>query len=233
MAEQRKPPSQSRKVNFHAAGKFRRRFHETGMMTTKEKFTAKDVQTLRQRTGAGMMESKKALEENHGDMEKAIEYLRTKGIAKAEKRIGKQTSEGVIGSYIHHNGKVGVMVEVNCETDFVARTDDFKQLVKYIAEHIAAAAPVAVDKDQVPQDKVEKERRIFLEQVKESGKPDHLIEKIVAGKIESYYKDVALVHQAWVREPKKTIGDLIKEASAKLGENIQVRRFVRFQMGEE
>src|SRR5688500_2067486 len=200
---------------------------------TKEKFTAKDVQALRQRTGAGMMESKKALEENAGDMEKAVEYLRTKGIAKAEKRTGKQTSEGVIGSYIHHNGKVGVMVEINCETDFVARTDDFKQLVKFVAEHIAAAAPVAVDKDQVPQDKVERERRIFVEQVKESGKPDHLIEKIVSGKVEAYYRDVALVHQAWVREPKKTVGDLVKEASAKLGEHIQVRRFVRFQMGEE
>jgi elongation factor Ts len=179
------------------------------------------------------MECKKALEETNGDAAKAEEYLRAKGIAKAEKRTGKQTSEGLIGSYIHHNGKVGVMVEVNCETDFVARTDDFKTLVKQIAEHIAAAAPVAVDKDQVPQDKVEKERRIFVEQVKESGKPDHLIEKIVSGKIEAYYKDVALVHQAWVREPKKSVGDLIKEASAKLGENIQVRRFVRFQMGEE
>src|SRR5687768_1501001 len=178
---------------------------------TKEKFTAKDVQALRQRTGAGMMESKKALEENAGDMEKAVEYLRTKGIAKAEKRTGKQTSEGVIGSYIHHNGKVGVMVEINCETDFVARTDDFKQLVKYVAEHIAAAAPVAVDKDQVPADKVERERRIFVERVKESGKPDHLIEKIVPGKVEAYYKDVALVHQAWVREPKKTVGDLIRK----------------------
>src|SRR5438045_8922402 len=139
-------------------------------MTTKEKFTAKDVQALRQRTGAGMMESKKALEENDGDMEKAIEYLRTKGIAKAEKRVGKQTSEGLISSYIHHNGKVGVMVEVNCETDFVARTDDFRQLVKFIAEHIAAAAPVAVDRDQVPQSKVDSERAIFEQQGKESGK---------------------------------------------------------------
>ena len=203
------------------------------MTTTKEKFTAKDVQALRQKTGAGMMECKKALEETNGDFAKAEEYLRAKGIAKAEKRQGKQTSEGLIGSYIHHNGKVGVMVEVNCETDFVARTDDFKTLVKQIAEHIAAAAPVAVDKDQVPPAKVESERRIFIQQVKESGKPDHLIEKIVAGKIEAFYKDVALVHQAWVREPKKTIGDLIKEASAKVGENIQVRRFVRFQMGEE
>ena len=203
------------------------------MTMTKEKFTAKDVQVLRQKTGAGMMECKKALEETNGDSAKAEEYLRAKGIAKAEKRQGKQTSEGLISSYIHHNGKVGVMVEVNCETDFVARTDDFKTLVKQIAEHIAAAAPVAVDRDQVPQDKVESERRIFVQQVKESGKPDHLIEKIVAGKVEAFYKDVALVHQAWVREPKKTIGDLIKEASAKLGENIQVRRFVRFQMGEE
>lgn len=202
-------------------------------MTTKEKVTAKDVQALRQKTGAGMMDCKKALEQNSGDMAKAEEYLRTKGIAKAEKRQGKQTSEGIISSYIHHNGKVGVMVEINCETDFVARTDDFKQLVKYVAEHIAAAAPVAVDKDQVPRERVERERRIFVEQVKESGKPDHLIEKIVTGKIEAYYKDVALVHQAWVREPKKTIGDLIKEASAKLGENIQVRRFVRYQLGEE
>ncbi len=195
--------------------------------------TAKDVQTLRQRTGAGMMECKKALEENKGDMEKAVEYLRTKGIAQADKRVGKQTSEGVIGSYIHHNGKVGVMVEVNCETDFVARTDDFKQLVKYVAEHIAAAAPLGVDRDAVPAEKVERERRIFEEQVRASGKPDNLIAKIVEGKVESYYKDVALLHQAWVREPKKTVGDLIKETSAKLGENVQVRRFIRYQMGEE
>jgi len=234
VAEQRKPPSPSRKVNFHAAGKNSGGVLTRDIMTmTKEKFTAKDVQALRQKTGAGMMECKKALEETNGDFAKAEEYLRAKGIAKAEKRQGKQTSEGLIGSYIHHNGKVGVMVEVNCETDFVARTDDFKTLVKQIAEHIAAAAPVAVDKDQVPQDKVESERRIFVQQVKESGKPDHLIEKIVAGKVEAFYKDVALVHQAWVREPKKTVGELIKEASAKMGENIQVRRFVRFQMGEE
>jgi elongation factor Ts len=196
-------------------------------------FTAKDVNELRRRTGAGMMECKKALEENNGDMEKAADYLRAKGIAKAEKRTGKQTSEGIISSYIHHNGKVGVLVEVNCETDFVARTDDFKQLVKYIAEHIAAAAPVGVDKDSVPQDKVDRERKIFEQQVRESGKPDNLIEKIVSGKVEAFYKDVALVHQAWVREPKKTVGDLIKEASAKLGENIQVRRFTRYQLGEE
>lgn len=195
-------------------------------------FTAKDVSDLRARTGAGMMECKRALEENGGDMEKSIEYLRKKGIAKAEKRVGKQTSEGYIANYIHHNGKVGVMVEVNCETDFVARTDDFKQLGKHIAEHIAAAAPVAVDKDGVPADLVEKEKRIFEEQAKASGKPEAVIQKMVEGKVESYYKEVALMYQPWVREPKKTIGDLVKETSAKVGENVQVRRFVRYQLGE-
>jgi elongation factor Ts len=203
------------------------------MTTTTTTFTAKDVQELRQRTGAGMMDCKKALEETKGNIEAAIELLRKKGIAKAEKRAGRTASEGQIASYIHHNGKVGVMVELNCETDFVARTDDFKNLAKTIAEHIAAAAPLGVDKDAVPQDKVDKERRIFEEQVRASGKPENMIEKIVTGKVESYYKDVALVHQAWVREPKKTIGELLKEVSAKVGENIVVRRFSRFQMGEE
>jgi elongation factor Ts len=203
------------------------------MTTTTTTFTAKDVQELRQRTGAGMMDCKKALEETKGNMELAIELLRKKGIAKAEKRAGRTASEGQIASYIHHNGKVGVMVELNCETDFVARTDDFKNLAKTIAEHIAAAAPLAVDKDAVPQEKVDKERRIFEEQVRASGKPENMIEKIVSGKVESYYKDVALVHQAWVREPKKSIGELLKEVSAKVGENIVVRRFSRFQMGEE
>lgn len=195
-------------------------------------FTAKDVSDLRARTGAGMMECKKALEENGGDMEKAIEHLRKKGIAKAEKRVGKQTSEGVITSYIHHNGKVGVMVEINCETDFVARTDDFKQLGKYVAEHIAALAPVSVDKDGVPTDLVDRERRIFEEQAKASGKPEAVVQKMVEGKVESYYKEVALMYQPWVREPKKTVGDLVKETSAKVGENVQVRRFTRFQLGE-
>jgi elongation factor Ts len=179
-----------------------------------------------------MMDCKKALQETGGNMEKAVEYLRTKGIAKAEKRVGKETSEGVIGSYVHHNGKVAVLVELNCETDFVARTDDFKNLARTVAEHIAAAAPLGVDKDSVPSDKVEKERAIFVEQVRASGKPENLIDKIVDGKVEAYYKDVALLHQAWVREPKKSIGDLIKEVSAKVGENIQVRRFARFQLGE-
>ena len=195
-------------------------------------FSAKDVSELRQRTGAGMMDCKNALEEASGDLNKAVEILRSKGAAKAEKRAGRTTSEGVIGSYIHHNGKIAVLVELNCETDFVARTDDFQQLGKFVAEHVAAAAPLAVDKDQIPADKIESERRIFVEQVRASGKPENMIEKIVDGKVEAYYKDVALLHQAWVRDPKKTIGDLVKETSAKTGENIQVRRFVRYQLGE-
>jgi elongation factor Ts len=189
--------------------------------------------SLRQRTGAGMMEAKKALEESKGDMDKAAEALRVKGIAKADKRSGKQTSEGTITSYIHHNGKVGVLVEVNCETDFVARTDDFKNLAKEIALHIASASPVAVDKEGVSQDKIEVERRIAEEQAKASGKPDAIVQKMVEGKVDKYLKSVCLVDQDWIRDPNKKISDLIKEASAKLGENIQVRRFVRFQMGEE
>jgi elongation factor Ts len=194
--------------------------------------TAKEVAALRERTGAGMMDCKKALEETSGDLDKAVELLRSKGAAKADKRAGRQTKEGMIASYIHHNGKIAVLVELNCETDFVARTEDFQQLGKSIAEHIAALAPIAVDKDQVPQDKVDSERRIFVEQVKAEGKPEHMIDKIVEGKVQAFYKDVALLHQAWVRDPKKTIGDLVKETSAKTGENVQVRRFVRYQLGE-
>ena len=194
--------------------------------------TAKDVAALRERSGAGMMDCKNALTEANGDMDRAVELLRTKGSAKADKRAGRQVKEGVIANYLHHNGKVAVLVELNCETDFVARTDDFQQLGKWIAEHIAAAAPIAVDKDQVPPEKVESERRIFHEQVKAEGKPEHMIDKIVEGKLQAFYKDVALMHQEWVREPKKTIGDLVKETSAKTGENVQIRRFVRYQLGE-
>jgi len=194
--------------------------------------SAKDVAALRERTGAGMMDCKKALEETGGNIDKAVELLRSKGAAKAEKRAGRQTKEGMIGTYVHHDGKIAVLVEINCETDFVARTDDFRQLGKYLAEQVAAASPIAVDKDQVPQDRVDSERRIFVEQVKAEGKPEHMIDKIVDGKIQAYYKDVALLHQVWVRDSKKTIGDLVKETSAKTGENIQVRRFVRYQLGE-
>jgi elongation factor Ts len=194
---------------------------------------AKDIQQLRQRTGAGMMDCKKALEETDGTIDQAIEYLRKKGMAKADKRAGRSASEGLIGSYVHHNGRVAVLVEVNCETDFVARTDDFKELARYVAEHVAATAPLAVDKDGVPQEKVDSERRIAEEQTRASGKPEAMLQKIVDGKIEAFFKDVTLLSQPWVRDPKKTIGDLVKEVSGKTGENVQVRRFVRFQLGEE
>ncbi|MDE3128580.1 MAG: translation elongation factor Ts [Gemmatimonadota bacterium] len=194
--------------------------------------TAKDVQELRQRTGAGMMDCKKALEETGGDIDKAVENLRMRGVAKAEKRAGRTTSEGIIGHYIHHNGKVATLVELNCETDFVARTEDFKDLARFVAEHIAASAPLAVDRDGIPADKIDVERRIAEEQTRASGKPDAMLGKIVDGKMEAFFKEVTLLSQPWVREPKKTIGDLVKEVSAKTGENIQVKRFVRFQLGE-
>jgi elongation factor Ts len=201
-------------------------------MTTKMEISAKQVAELRNRTGAGMMDCKAALQEANGDIEAAVELLRKKGIMKAEKRGGREVREGLISSYIHHNGKVGVLVEVNCETDFVARTDDFKNLVKSVAEHIAAMAPLAVDKDQIPADVVDRERRIYVEEVKASGKPANLVDKIVEGKVEAFYKQNCLLSQPWVRDDKKTIGELVKEISGKTGENVQVRRFTRFQMGE-
>ena len=202
------------------------------MTTTEKAISAKEVGELRNRTGAGMMDCKAALAEAKGDMDAAIEILRKKGAMKAEKRAGRTAAEGLISSYLHHNGRIGVLVEVNCETDFVARTDDFKALVKSVAEHIAATAPLAVDKDQIPAEKVASERRIYAEQVKESGKPANLVDKIVDGKLEAFYKEVCLLSQPWVRDDKKTVGDLVKEMAAKTGENIQVRRFTRFQMGE-
>ena len=202
------------------------------MTTTEKAISAKEVGELRNRTGAGMMDCKTALAEAKGDMDAAIEILRKKGAMKAEKRAGRTAAEGLISSYLHHNGRIGVLVEVNCETDFVARTDDFKALVKSVAEHIAATAPLAVDKDQIPAEKVASERRIYAEQVKESGKPANLVDKIVDGKLEAFYKEVCLLSQPWVRDDKKTVGDLVKEMAAKTGENIQVRRFTRFQMGE-
>jgi elongation factor Ts len=194
--------------------------------------TAKDVSELRARTGAGMMDCKKALEETGGDIEAAIEFLRKRGMAKAEKRAGREVKEGVIGHYLHHNGKVAVLVELNCETDFVARTEDFKQLARTVAEHIAAAAPLAVDKDQIAPEVMDRERRIAEEQARESGKPNNIVAKIAEGKVEAFLKDVTLLSQPWVRETSKTIGDLVKEVSGKTGENIQVRRFVRYQLGE-
>lgn len=196
-------------------------------------FSAKHVQELRQRTGAGIMDCKKALDETGGDIDQAVENLRKRGVAKAEKRAGRTTSEGIIGHYMHHNGRVATLVELNCETDFVARTEDFKQLAHSLAEHIAAAAPIAVDRDGIPEDKIAMERRIAEEQTRAAGKPEAMLQKIVDGKMQAFFKEVTLLNQPWVREPKKTIGDLVKEVSAKTGENIQVKRFVRFQLGED
>ncbi|UCF40521.1 MAG: translation elongation factor Ts [Gemmatimonadota bacterium] len=194
---------------------------------------AKDVSQLRGRTGAGMMDCKKALQETGGDMDKAVDLLRKKGIAKAEKRAGRSAQEGAIGSYLHFNNKVAVLVEVNCETDFVARTDDFQGLVKDLALHIASAKPVAVNEEEVPADVIERERTIFEAQVAESGKPEQVRGKIVDGKMKKFFQEIVLLDQAFVKDDKKSIRDLVKEVSGKLGENVVVRRFVRYELGEE
>jgi elongation factor Ts len=178
-----------------------------------------------------MMDCKKALLETDGNVEKAVELLRTKGIAKAEKRVGRAAQEGVIGSYVHFNGKVAVLVELNSETDFVARTDDFQQLAKDLAMHIASANPVAVSAEDVPADVVERERAIFDAQVAESGKPEQVRPKIVEGKLKKYFKEVVLMEQPFVKDDKKSVADVVKEVSGKLGENVIVRRFVRYELG--
>ncbi len=196
--------------------------------------SASDVKELRERTGAGMMECKRALEEASGDMETAIDILRVKGAAKAAKRAERETREGVIGSYIHMGGKIGVLVEVNCETDFVARTEGFRELAKNIAMHVAAANPLAVTEAEIPADIVEREKAVFLEQVKNEGKPEKIWDKIIEGKLRKFYQDNALVDQIYVKDPegKQTVGQLITEVSARTGERIVVRRFVRFALGE-
>ncbi len=195
--------------------------------------TADQVKQLRDKTGAGMMECKGALTEAGGDQDKAVDLLRKKGLASAAKRAGRATSNGVVGSYIHMGGKVGVLVEVNCETDFVARTDDFQTLVKELALHIAAADPRYVRREDVPADLLEKEKEIYRAQFADSGKPAPVVEKIVEGKLGSYYSQVVLVDQPSVRDPNVTISQLIAQASAKTGENIAVSRFARFKVGEQ
>jgi elongation factor Ts len=192
----------------------------------------KDVSELRTRTGAGMMDCKRALEEAGGDMDKASEILRKKGIAKAEKRTGKTAAQGLVVSYIHHNAQVGVLVELNCETDFVARTDEFGQLAREIALHIASADPVGVNPEDVPADLLERERRIAEEQVAKEGKPENIRTKIVDGKLRKFVAERTLTEQPFVKDDSKTVGQLLKEASGKLGEAISVRRFARFKIGE-
>lgn len=194
--------------------------------------TAKDVKELRDRTGAGMMECKAALTETGGDMEKAIDLLRAKGAAKAAKRSARDASEGAVGSYIHMGGTIGVLVEVNCETDFVARNDEFQQLVRDIAMHIAAAAPTAVSRDEIPEDVVERERAVYQQQLADSGKPEKIWDKIVEGKLDKFFQESTLLEQPYIKDPDITVGELVTQASARTGENIVVRRFARFALGE-
>jgi elongation factor Ts len=195
---------------------------------------AAQVKELRERTGAGMMECKKALEESNGNMESAIDLLRARGAAKAAKRAERETKEGTIGSYVHTNGRIGVLVEVQCETDFVARNDAFQQLARDLAMHIAAAAPLALDADGIAADVVERERGVYLEQVRTEGKPEAMHDKIVEGKMRRFFQEQTLLDQVFVKDPagKQTVRQLVQEAAAKTGENIVVRRFVRYQLGE-
>ncbi len=195
-------------------------------------FTANDVMTLRQRTGAGMMDCKKALMETDGDMDKAVDYLREKGIAKAAKKAGRIAAEGIVDSYIHMGGRVGVLLEVNCETDFVARGDQFKELVHDIALQIAASNPQYVTVEEVPQEVIEKEKEILRAQAIEEGKPEKIIDKMVEGRIKTFYDENCLLCQKFVKDPSKTIEQLVVEATATIGEKIAVRRFARFEMGE-
>ena len=194
--------------------------------------TAQMVKELRERTGAGMMDCKNALNEAQGNMETAVDSLRKKGLAQAAKKAGRITAEGAVGSYIHGGGKLGVLVEVNCETDFVARTEPFQELVRDIAMHIAAAEPKFVRREEVTSEALERERAIFTDQALASGKPANVVEKIVAGKMEKYYSEFVLLEQPFVKNPDVTVAQLIAEKVGKIGENIQVRRFSRFKLGE-
>jgi elongation factor Ts len=194
--------------------------------------TAAQVKELREKTGAGMMDCKGALDESGGDIDKAVEILRKKGLASAAKRAGRVAKDGMIGHYIHMGGKVGVLVEVNCETDFVARTPDFQTLAKEIAMHIAAASPLVVRREDVPAGLVEKEREIYRAQFAGSGKPANVIDKIVEGKLDSYYAQVCLMEQPSVRDPNVTIKQMVAATTAKTGENVTITRFARFKLGE-
>lgn len=194
---------------------------------------AQDVKKLRDMTGAGMMDCKRALTETDGDLEKAVDLLRARGSAKAAKRAEKSANEGTIGSYIHFDSRTAVIVELNCETDFVANTDDFKALAKELALHIASMAPVSVSSDEIPADVIEREKAVYLQQVKEEGKPDHIVDKIVEGKLNKFFKESTLLAQPFVKDPDKTIEELITETSAKTGEKIEVARFYRIKVGEK
>ena len=195
-------------------------------------FTAKDVVELREKTGVGMLDCKKALTESNGDMEKAIAWLREKGIASAAKKQSRIAAEGAVFSYIHMGGKIGVLLEINCETDFVAKSDDFQALGHDIAMHIAAAAPKYVTTEEVDTTELDKEREILRAQALNEGKPEAVVDRMVEGRIKKYYKEVCLLEQEFVKDPSKTISQLVSDATIKIGEKISVRRFARFQMGE-
>lgn len=194
--------------------------------------SAKTVKELREKTGAGFMDCKKALKETSGDVEQAVTFLREKGLSAASKKADRVTSEGIVYSYIHPGGKLGVLLEVNCETDFVAKNEDFIELAKDIAMHIAAMGPAYLKRDDVPAEVLESERAIYVNQAKESGKPDHVIDKIVEGKVDKFLQGICLLEQPFVKDPDKTVEKLIVESVARIGENISVRRFVRYKAGE-
>jgi elongation factor Ts len=191
------------------------------------------VRDLRQKTGAGVMDCKRALKETQGNIDKAIEFLRQKGLAKATKRVGRKAEEGLIGSYIHPGGRIGVLVELNCETDFVARTQDFKDLIKDISMHVAAADPQYLRRENIPEEIVQKEKEILRMQALEMGKPEKVVDRIVEGKIERFFSEVCLLEQAYVKDLDLTVGDLLNSLMAKIGERISIRRFTRYQLGEE
>ena len=194
--------------------------------------TAKMVRDLRERTGIGMMDCKKALQETDGDFDAAVDYLRKQGMAAVQKRAGREAREGLVNSYIHPGSRLGVLLEVNCETDFVARTDDFQQFAKDIAMHIAAEQPLAVGREDVDEGVITHERSIYLEQAKNEGKPDHIAEKIVSGRLEKYFQEVCLMEQPFVKNPDQTVKDLVTELTAKIGEKISISRFACFRLGE-
>jgi elongation factor Ts len=195
--------------------------------------TAQMVKELRDKTNAGMMDCKKALTENDGDMEKAADWLRQKGLAVAAKRAGREASEGQVASYIHAGGKLGVMVEVNCETDFTGKTDEFVAFARDVAMHIAATNPICISPEEMPEEVLERERNIYIAQAKEQGKPEKIMDKIVEGKLKKFYSEACLLNQPFVKDTDKTIEDLLNELRGKTGENVMIRRFARFQLGEE
>lgn len=195
--------------------------------------TSEMVKELREKTGAGILDCRNALRETEGDFNKAVELLREKGLAAAVKKMGREAKEGIIEAYIHHDSKLGVMVELNCETDFVARTPEFRALAKELCLQIAAEAPTFVQREDVPPEVLDREREIYRKQALQEGKPEKVVEKIVESKIESFFKANCLMEMLYIRDPQKTIHDLIKELIAKVGENVRVRRFVRFKLGEE